>query len=147
MSRAPEMLILLDDSQIDKYGEDVFAFKTDADKCFKYLSKLRGKRREFTDMSALFNEMLEQDFPELFPIPPPGIIYDTSQESGRKRSRSSMSSVHDMVAAEVRPEKKTVRVSDSSMSIVKKEDATTAVRTTLAPKVKVFANNINNIYK
>ena len=146
--RSPEMLIFQDDIHIDKYGEDVFAFKTDAEKCFKYLLKIhRGKRKECADMSALFHEMLEQDFPELFVTPPPSssssiiVTHDTSQESGRKRSRSSVSSsgiTHDeaVLKSEVRSEKKVSRVSDSSSSsIVKKEEAT--VHTTLPSKMKV----------
>ena len=144
------MLIFQDDTYIDKYGEDVLAFKTDAEKCIKHLSKIhRGKRKECADMSALFHEMLEQDFPELFVTPPPSsssiiVTHDTSQESGRKRSRSSVSSsgiTYDeaMLKSEVRSEKKVSRVSDSSSSssssIVKKEEAT--VRTTLSSKMKV----------
>lgn len=146
--RSPEILIFQDDIHIDKYGEDVIAFKTDVEKAFKHLSKIhRGKRKECLDMSALLHEMLEQDFPELFATPPPGsssiiVTHDTSQESGRKRSRSSVSSsgnTHDeaVLKSEVRSEKKVSRVSDSSSSssIVKKEEAN--VRTILSSKLKV----------
>ena len=152
MNRAPEILIFDDDNiHIDKYGEDVFAFKTDVEKGFKYLSSSRnhrGKRRECADMSALFHEMLEQDFPELIVTPPPGssslVTHDTNYpESGRKRSRSSVSSSgnnHEdemVVKSEARPDKKVSRVSDSSSSsIAKKEEAT--VRTILPSKMKVL---------
>lgn len=152
MNRASEILIFEDDDNIhiDKYGEDVFAFKTDVEKGFKYLLSSRshrGKRRECADMSALFHEMLEQEFPELIVMPHPGssssssiVTHDTNYpESGRKRSRSSVSSSGNNHEDEmvVKSDKKVSRVSDSSSSsIAKKEEAT--VRTILPSKMKVL---------
>jgi len=124
---------LLDENHIDKYGEDIFSFKNDADQCFKYLSKIRGKRRESTDMHAYFNEMLEQDFPELFVTPNDTIVYDTGHESGRKRSRPSLSGA--IAHSETKlPDRKASRVSDAN-SAAKKEEV--AARTSLPSKVKV----------